>query len=182
MTHFAYLFDGKTLEDWKMAGNGNFLILQKENAIQTHGGMGLLWYRKRKFKDFVLELEWKASSKEDNSGVFVRFPNPRNDPYTAVRYGYEIQINDLAQPDDKLIHGTGAVYDFAAPSIINSKPAGEWNSLQIVAEKQKYSITTNELEVLPNFTGNRLLEGYIGLQNHDNKSRVFFRNIKVREI
>ena len=61
--------------------------------------MGLLWYYRRKFKDFILELEWKTSSKGDNSGVFVRFPNPGNDPYVAVRYGYEIQIDDLAQPD-----------------------------------------------------------------------------------
>jgi hypothetical protein len=36
--------------------------------------------------------------------------------------------------------------------------------------------------VVSNFTGNRLLEGYIGLQNHDDRSKVFFRNIKVREI
>jgi hypothetical protein len=86
--------------------------------------MGLLWYYKRKFKDFILGLEWKASSKGDNSGVFVRFPNPENDPYVAVSYGYEIQIGDLAQPDGKPIHGTGAIYDFAAPSIKESKSTG----------------------------------------------------------
>jgi hypothetical protein len=79
-----------------MAGKGSFAILQNENVLQTQGGMGLLWYYKRKFKDFILGLEWKASSKGDNSGVFVRFPNPENDPYVAVSYGYEIQIGDLA--------------------------------------------------------------------------------------
>lgn len=86
----------------------------------------------KKFKDFALELEWKASSKEDNSGIFVRFPNPRNDPYVAVTNGYEIQIDDLAGPNGNLIHGPGAVYNFAAPYTINSKSIGEWNSLQIV--------------------------------------------------
>jgi Domain of Unknown Function (DUF1080) len=165
-----------------MAGKGTFVILQKENALQTQGGMGLLWYYKKKFKDFILELEWKASSKGDNSGVFIRFPNPGNDPYVAVNSGYEIQINDLAQPDGKPIHGTGAVYEFAAPSIMNSKSTGQWNSLQIVAEKQKYTVTTNGVTVISSFIGDRLLEGYIGLQNHDKKSKVFFRNIKVGEI
>jgi hypothetical protein len=165
-----------------MAGKGSFIIHQKEQALQTEGGMGLLWYYKRKFKDFILELEWKASSNEDNSGVFVRFPNPGNDPYAAVSYGYEIQIDDLAQPDGKPIHGTGAVYKFAAPSMINSKLTGEWNSLQITADKQRYTVVTNNVTVISDFTGNRLLEGYIGLQNHDDKSKVFFRNIKVREI
>lgn len=65
------------------------------------------------------------SGKGDNSGVFVRFPNPGNDPYIAVRYGYEIQIDDLAQPDGKPIHSTEAIYGFAAPSMINSKSIGE---------------------------------------------------------
>lgn len=120
-----------------MAGKGSFAILQKENVLQTQGGMGLLWYYKKKFKDFILELERKTSSNEDNSGVFVRFPNPGNDPYVAVSYGYEIQIDDLAQLDGSLIHGTGAIYKFAAPSILNSKPTGEWNSLQITAEKHE---------------------------------------------
>ena len=112
--NFLNLFNGETLNDWKMAGKGTFVILQKENALQTQGGMGLLWYYKKKFKDFILELEWKASSKGDNSGVFVRFPNPGNDPYVAVNNGYEIQIDDLAQPDGKPNHGTGAIYEFAA--------------------------------------------------------------------
>jgi Domain of Unknown Function (DUF1080) len=180
--NFLDLFNGETLDDWKMAGKGSFAILHKENALQTQGGMGLLWYYKRKFKDFILELEWKASSKEDNSGVFVRFPNPGNDPYVAVNNGYEIQIDDLARPDGKPIHGTGAMYEFAAPSIINSKSIGEWNSLKIIAEKQKYSVTANDIIVISNFTGNRSLKGYIGLQNHDDRSKVFFRNIKAREM
>jgi hypothetical protein len=180
--NFLNLFDGETLNDWKMAGNGSFEVLQKDNVLQTQGGMGLLWYYKRKFKDFILELEWKMSSREDNSGVFIRFPNPRNDPYVAVNEGYEIQIDDLARPDGKPIHGTGAVYGFAAPSIINSKSIGEWNSLRIISEKQNYTVITNDVKVISNYTGNRLLEGYIGLQNHDDRSKVFFRNITVKEI
>jgi hypothetical protein len=180
--NFLDLFDGKTLNGWKMAGNGSFAVLQNENVLQTQGGMGLLWYCKRKFKDFILGLEWKASSKGDNSGVSVRFPNPGNDPSVAVNYGYEIQIDDLAQPDGKLIHGTGAIYDFAAPYINKSKPIGEWNSLQIMAEKQKYTVMANGITMISNFVGNRSFEGYIGLQNHDDGSKVFFRNIKIREI
>lgn len=182
ITNFLDLFDGETLKGWKMAGKGSFAVLQKENVLRTQGGMGLLWYRKRKFKDFILELEWKASSKGDNSGVFIRFPNLVNDPHIAVRYGYEIQIDDLAQPDGKPIHGTGAIYEIAAPSIMNSKPTRQWNSLQIKAENQKYSVTVNGIVVISNFTGSRSLEGYIGLQNHDNRSKVFFRNIRVGEI
>ena len=31
------------------------------------------------------------------------------------------------------------------------------------------------------FTGSRLNEGYIGLQAHDDKSKVSFRNIMIKE-
>ena len=113
-TNFLNLFDGETLDGWKMAGKGNFIILQKENALQHKEEWVYYGITKR-----------KASSKEDNSGIFVRFPNPRNDPYVAVTNGYEIQIDDLARPNGNLIHGTGAVYNFAAPYTINSKSIGE---------------------------------------------------------
>jgi hypothetical protein len=32
------------------------------------------------------------------------------------------------------------------------------------------------------FTGNRQLEGYVGLQNHDAKSRVCFGKIAIKEL
>ena len=32
-----------------MAGKGNFLIIESEKALLTQGGMGLLWYYKKKF-------------------------------------------------------------------------------------------------------------------------------------
>ena len=66
--------------------------------------------------------------------------------------------------------------------MINSKSIGEWDSLKIIAEKQNYIVITNDVKVIYNFTGNRLLGGYIGLQNHDDRSKVYFKNIKAREM
>jgi Domain of Unknown Function (DUF1080) len=82
-------------------------------------------------KDFVLKVDWKVSRKNDNSGIFIRFSDPDNDPWIAVNTGYEIQIDDLAMPDGNPIHKTGAIYNFAAPSNKKelpqspSKPVGE---------------------------------------------------------
>jgi hypothetical protein len=69
-TSFLSLFDRKSLDGWKMAGKGKFNILQGENVLQTEGGMGLLWYYRKKFKDFTFELEWKASSMKDNLSIY----------------------------------------------------------------------------------------------------------------
>jgi Domain of Unknown Function (DUF1080) len=185
---FVQLFDGKTLDGWKMAGKGNFIIIESEKALLTHGGMGLLWYYKKKFKDFILTLEWKVSNRSDNSGVFVRFPNPSTDPNIAIEYGYEIQIDDIGSPDGKPIHRTGAIYNYKGPlsTKMNSSSkqlaVGRWNTFEIIVIQQSYSVTLNKEKVVTNFIGNRSLEGFIGLQNHDDRSKVYFRNIMIKEL
>src|SRR5919197_5034721 len=168
-SEFTYLFDGRTIDDWHMAGPGKFVLVEYDKSLQSEGGMGLLWYAKKKYKDFVLMVDWKVSRRNDNSGVFIRFSNPDNDPLIAVNTGYEIQIDDMAMPDGNPLHKTGAIYNFAAPS--NIKATG-----------QKYSVILNGKKVIPEFTGNSLTEGYIGIQNHDSDSHISFKNIRIKEI
>jgi hypothetical protein len=184
---FMKLFDGKTLDGWKMTGKGNFLIIQNQKALLTQGGMGLLWYYKKKFKDFILTLEWKVSKISDNSGIFVRFPNPFTDPNIAIEYGYEIQIDDIGFPDGNPIHRTGAIYNHKGPSpkkqsLSKQLAMGRWNIFEIIVIQQSYSVTLNKIKIVTNFIGNRSLEGYIGLQNHDDGSKVYFRNIMIKEL
>jgi|RhiMetdeSRZDD1v2_1073273.scaffolds.fasta_scaffold732693_2 3-keto-disaccharide hydrolase len=184
---FVKLFDGKTLDGWKMAGKGNFLIIESQKALLTQGGMGLLWYYKKKFRDFILTLEWKVSKISDNSGIFVRFPNPFTDPNIAIEYGYEIQIDDIGSPDGHSIHRTGAIYNHKGPSpkkqsLSKQLATGRWNIFEIIVIQQSYSVTLNKIKIVTNFIGNRSLEGYIGLQNHDDGSKVYFRNIMIKEL
>jgi 3-keto-disaccharide hydrolase len=179
---FIYLFDGQSIDGWSMAGPGKFVLVEYNKALQSEGGMGLLWYTKKKYKDFVLKVDWKASSINDNSGVFIRFSEPDNDPMIAVNTGYEIQIDDMAMPDGNPLHKTGAIYNFAAPSnAAASKPVGRWNTFEIEVTNQKYSVTLNGEKIVPEFTGNRNTEGYIGIQNHDTDSHVSFKNIRIKE-
>src|SRR5438046_148787 len=67
-----------------------------ERALESEDGMGLLWYAKKKYNDFIFKIDWKVKRITDNSGVFVRFSDPGNDSWIAVNTGYEIQIDDLA--------------------------------------------------------------------------------------
>jgi hypothetical protein len=177
-SNFTSIFDGKTLKGWKMAGDGRFVIVESDIALQTDKGGGLLWYAEKEYKNFTLKLEWKVSDVGDNSGVFVRFPDPDDNPDIAVREGYEIQIDDKAGDP---IHQTGAIYDFAAPSKVVSKPPSQWNTMEIQVLDQSYIVIING-EKVTEFTGSRLTEGYVGLQAHDDKSKVSFRNITVKEI
>jgi Domain of Unknown Function (DUF1080) len=179
---FTYLFDGQSIDGWRMAGSGKFVFIEHDKSLRSEGGMGLLWYTKKKYKDFVLKVDWKVSRRNDNSGLFIRFSNPDNDPMIAVDTGYEIQIDDMAMPDGNPLHKTGAIYNFAAPSNAQaSKPVGQWNAFEIEVTGQKYSVTLNGEKVISEFTGNRLTEGYVGIQNHDSDSHVSFKNIRIKE-
>ena len=177
--NFKTIFDGTSLHGWKMCGPGRFDLI--DNLIISNGGMGLLWYTKKKFRDFILRVYWKTRAKADNSGIFVRFDNPDDDPWIAVNSGYEIQINDEDPLDGDTTHSTGAIYNFAPPSRYVSNEPGKWNIFEICAIGQNYAVILNHTRITE-FTGNRQLEGFIGLQNHDANSRVGFGKIAVKEL
>ena len=70
---------------------------KNEGSIATKGrALGLLWHR-QSFREFILMLDWKVAKQSDNSGVFVRFPDPSEDPRIVDRRGYEIQIDDTGR-------------------------------------------------------------------------------------
>jgi hypothetical protein len=175
-TGFTRLFDGATTDGWQMAGPGRFIVAG--GALESEGGMGLLWYAAQEFQDAILRLEWRTTHPDDNSGVFVRFADPAGDPWAAVNTGYEVQIDDQA-PD--AIHRSGAIYGFAAPSVAAARPVGEWNSYEIAMTGQNYVVNLNGQQVTQ-FTGTRGLTGFIGLQNHHPGSRVAFRNIRIKPL
>jgi choline dehydrogenase-like flavoprotein len=188
---FTALFNG-TLDGWQMAGFGGFNIAGR-NILQTEGGIGLLWYTPQEFSDFILKVDWRASSVEDNSGIFIRFPalgntDPANDWQLPVTQGYEIQIDDRGfNPSTNTVgdplHQTGAVYTLAPSTKIMSRPIGEWNTFEIEAKQQKITIKLNG-ELVSTYTndGTRPLKGHIGIQNHHTGSLVQFRNIRIKEL
>jgi hypothetical protein len=174
-TGFVPLFTGKDKTGWRQASPGEFQLL--EGALVSTGGMGMLWYETEKFKDFVLRLDWRVATNHDNSGIFLRIPEPSDDPWYAVNHSYEIQIQDDRDPE----HRTGSNYGFVPSITLASRPAGEWNSYEISVVGQLYVVRLNGQTVCE-FTGNRALEGYIGLQNHDNQSKVSFRNVRIKKL
>ena len=173
------LFDGSSLSGWLHAGPGHFEL--RDGVLQTHGGTGLLWFARQSFGDFELRLDWRTSDRTDNSGVFLRFPDPQDDPGVAIEHGYEVQINDDPSRDPQT---TGAIYGFHAPSSSASRPPGEWNSYRIRVTGREYTVWLNDVLVnrFVSTDSRRGLEGYLGLQNHDPDSTVDFRAIWVQPL
>ena len=178
-----------TLDGWQMAGSGKFNVVGS-NTVESEGGIGLLWYTKEEFADFLLSVQWRSINTFDNSGIFLRFPilgsqNPAQDWKLAVDQGYEVQIDDRGfDPNSNTtgspLHMTGAVYQLAPATKLASKALGEWNTFEINAAGPDIKVRLNgELVSHLNNNQGRPLKGHIGLQNHHAGSRVQFRNLLV---
>jgi hypothetical protein len=176
---FTPLLTADALKDWKQCGPGKFAV---ENGVATgEGGMGLWWYGGRPFTNFVLRGEFVQEQDIADSGVFVRFPDPGDDPWSAVKRGHEMEIGDPnpANPTWR----TGAFYPFHAPVLANTKPPGQWNRYEIVCREHNYSVRMNgRLVNTWTDTTKRNLSGFIGLQNYPDKKIVRHRALRVKEL
>jgi hypothetical protein len=168
---------------WNHYGPGYFELDEKDGILKSQGGMGLLWYSAKKYRDFVLELDYRCSQENTNSGIFVRVPEmPSSDDY--IYHSFEIQIDDAG----KGIHSTGAVYDAEAPTKNAAKPAGEWNHFKIIFQGRHIEVELNGVQILSWDAEPRgkvrdfAAAGYIGLQNHDSIAPVYFRDIFIKEM
>ncbi|HEX8166228.1 MAG TPA: family 16 glycoside hydrolase [Beijerinckiaceae bacterium] len=176
---FAWLFDGTqaSLANWQQVGPGTFDYVPGEQIIVARPGgeIGLFLYTGKAYSNFTLRLQFRLDGRADNSGVFVRFRDPRqpppaglNDPriaanpaWIAVDTGFEAQIDDMAQPDGADIHRTGAIYDVPlgggpgqqSYSRGSSLQPGEWNDYEIKVTGDAYTATLNGFQTA-SFTNN----------------------------
>src|SRR3954467_7904604 len=86
-----------------------------------------LWYTAEKIGNATLRIVYKVSAKSANSGVFIRIPDKPKSEDDAINKGIEVQIDDSG--DD--YHCTGVLYSMTKAKARPSKPAGEWNTLEI---------------------------------------------------
>ena len=197
---FKPLFTGSR-QHWQMAGGGDFLTLFGTILEARPAGLGLLWYTREVFRNFVLQVDWLSfrpttnvpGDRADNSGILLRFPslnasNPGGDWQLASDRGYEIQIDDMGfdpatGQNHSALHQTGAVYGLAPSSMVASKPPGQWNTFEIEARSAAIKVTLNG-QVVTNFAipagSNRGKEGHVGLQCHT--GNVQFQNIRIRSL
>ena len=184
------IFNGKDLTGWEMVGHGRFVV--EDGMLKTEGGMGLLHYTKQKFGNQTIRVVFKTASPKANSGVYIRMPERAPDPWYGVHNGFEVQID--AGGDEW--HRTGAIYSLSRSTKLAQKSNGEWNTMDIeLAGPITRVILNGELvnEFNPStpvpprkqhyepIRGPRPDYGYIGLQNHDPASVVYFKEVSVIE-
>jgi 3-keto-disaccharide hydrolase len=189
------LFNGKDLTGWKHVGPGFMTV--EDGLIQTHGGMGLLYWTGGKLGDCTIRVVFKMRDKDDNSGVFIRIPIEPREEWMPVHYGYEIQIlNDPEAQGVNDYHSTGMLYSLTKPLVLHAgKPGPEWNTMEITLDGPRTIVVLNDAKVAVYKEGDPVPErksqyepqrgprpndGYIGLQNHSENDVVFFKEVAVK--
>jgi hypothetical protein len=191
---YVLLFNGKDLTGWHRtsAGFGGWKAENGALALDKGGGM---IYADAEYDNFILKLDFKMSA-GCNSGVFIRVGDPRNE----VQTGLEVQVqDDLGKQPNR--NSCGSIYDLVAPSKMPLKPAGEWNSLVITADKALISVEMNGEKICsinvdewdkpglrPDGSKHKYRnaikdfprKGLIGFQDHGKP--VAYRNIKLKTL
>jgi len=182
------LFNGTNLDGWQQVGPGSFLV--KEGMMKTQGGMGMLWYTREKIGHAIVHVVFKLTSKESDSGVFIRIPEKPTEPWMPINRGYEVEIGDW--PDDYSC--TGVLYTFTKALARPIKPIGEWNTMDITIDGPHTVVYLNDVKVTDFMEGQpvpakpagshdpdrgpRPDSGFIGLQNHPG-SEVYFKEVSL---
>jgi len=154
------------------------------------------------YENFEMTMEWKISAC-GNSGIF--FNVTEDDQYDFVwQTGPEMQVLDNAcHPDAKYpTHRAGDLYDMIECKYVVVNPAGQWNQVRLIVNNGKaehwlngrkvveYEMWTPEWDAMvktSKFNGDyfkdfgKAKKGHIALQDH-NDSRVWYRNIKIKEL
>ena len=183
------LFNGRDLDGWEQVG-GEKKTWSVENGVLFTDGEGGGWLSTMgEYGDFELSLEFKVPA-GGNSGVFIRAPREGNPAFE----GSEIQVLDDYADEYKALKPwqyCGSVYSTIAPSERATKPAGEWEKMNIRVQGQKIQVTLNGKQIIngdlsehmdkvKDHPGLKRLGGFIGLQNHS--TRCDFRNIVIKPL
>jgi hypothetical protein len=189
---FVPLFNGKDLTGWKeMAGNPHNWVVEDGMLVCAGKGGGWLGTTKS-YANFVLRLEYRLLP-HGNSGVYLRAPEKG----WISRAGMEIQILDDAHPKYaslKPYQFTGSLYHVVPAKRGASRPAGQWNQMEIRAQGQHIEVKLNgktitkadlkqalkDPAVAREHTGLKRASGQLGLQSHS--ERVEFRKIRIKEL
>lgn len=170
------LFNGKSLDGWKASENPSTFSVQ-DGMIVVFGDRAHLFYTgpfmDHNFKNFEFKLK-VMTTPGSNSGLFI------HTDYQETGWpskGYEIQVNQTHTDWRK----TGSIYAVQDVKEVFVKD-NEWYTQHIIVQGKRIIVKIND-KVINDYTegeNGRLSSGTIALQGHDPKSKVFYKDIRLK--
>jgi len=181
---FTTIFDGKSLDGWKVGGDPDTFKL-KNGEVVANGKVSHLYYvgDPKPFKNFELRVD-VMTEPNSNGGIYF---HTKYQAKGFPKYGFEAQVNQ-SHSDWKR---TGSLYD-----VVNVKETyvkdNEWYTETIIVKDKNVKIKINDKTVVDytepadqkageQYT-RKLDEGTFALQGHDPKSFVHYKNIRVKRL
>ena len=207
------LFDGETSDGWRGVNkkvfpkgwnieNGTLCCKPSGKGEAGSNDGGDILYD-NKFSNFDLKIDWKISE-GGNSGIF--YLGQEINDWPIYKTAPECQVLDNERHPDAQLgkegnRKAGSLYDLIPAKPQNTKPAGQWNSVEIICYKGtvihkqngkvvvEYHLWTDDWKALvkdskfPAFNKNFAdvaKEGFIALQDHGDQ--VWYKNIRIKEM
>ena len=189
---FVPLFDGKSLDGWKLVGGKGRGYLAEDGMIVCPADGGGNLFTEKEYANFVLRFEFRLTPGANN-GIGIRAPYEGDAAYK----GMEIQVLDDTHEKYKgwlkpaQVHGS--IYDVIPAQQGFRKPAGEWNQEEITAAGRTIKVVLNghtivdadldsvtDPEILKKHPGLARTTGHVGFLGHG--TRVDFRNIRIKQL
>ena len=174
---FEPLFDGKSLDGWKVNEAPEAFSIE-DGAIKASGDRCHLFYVGKvndgKFKDFELRLD--VMTRKNANGGFFFHTTYQNDGWPS---GYEVQVNNTQSDNQK----SGSLYN----TVQNLVPFEDdtWMKYVIQVKNGNVKVTVNDKELVDykaEGSSSKLLPegGTFAIQSHDKGSVTLYKNIRVK--
>jgi hypothetical protein len=184
---FVQLFDGKTLDGWKISEHPESWKIA-DGAIVANGDRSHLFYvgDDKPYVNFELRADVKTET-EANGGIFF---HTKFQETGWPKYGFEAQVNNspVGRKDPRKTGSLYAVKDVMEPPAKD----GEWFTETVIVRGNHIVIKIND-QVVTDYTEpadkkpgddftRKLDQGTFALQAHDPGSTVRFKNIRVKRL
>jgi hypothetical protein len=189
------LFDGKSLNGWKLSGDNKQFAITDGVIIGTSSSQTHFLHTVEKYGDFELELEVKLHDTDLNSGVQIRTSltrlNGKGEPRDSI-HGPQVDLSKSPGRSGHLFNQGNGAWITPKDQLKNTDAMknGEWNTLRVLADGPRIQTWVNGkqvADVTDNEAYKQYPSGVIALQVHGVKTpeklrHVSFRSIRIRKI
>ena len=172
------IFNGKDLSGWEVPDGNDEAGWYKavEGVLKIQSGpkkKGSILWSKKKYRNFVMEFEFRMGEGRVDSGVHVRTKD-------QIQIGISGSLNrDMTC--SPYIPGKG--YPVEAKNIKKLLRPKDWNTMRIQAIGKEYTVWLQGEKVMTYKSDSAIDEGPIGIQLHGGRNMAIdYRKLKLAEL
>lgn len=180
---FTPLFNGKDFSGWKFviggkeADPGKTFTIQ-DGVVVVSGSPNGYMVTDKKYKNFVLQFDWRFPKNAGNSGLLVHIQGlPPKGTWPKC-----VEVQGMHSDHGRIFAIGGAKGSFTVDKDGQKKaikPVGpEWNTTEVISKDGELISKVNGVEVSKG--KGELTEGQLGWQSEG--AEVHFKNIRIKEL